>query len=81
MDKPNFNMLTLSMFGNFACFMSSADFSKKKKKFKKFFQEHCTARVLIFSKLFFFQKIVSGTLLECKTVWMQITPDIMSGLI
>ena len=79
MDKPNFNILTLSMFGNFACFMSSADFSKKKKNSKNSFRN--TARVLIFSKLFFFQKIVSGTLLECKTVWMQITPDIMSGLI
>ena len=28
-----------------------------------------------------FQKILSGSLSECQTVWIQIRPDILSGLI
>ena len=34
-----------------------------------------------FSKSSFFQKILSGIASRCQTVWIQIRPDIMSGLI
>ena len=36
---------------------------------------------LLFSKTFFFPKILSGVPSECQTVWIQIRPDILSGLI
>ena len=47
------------LLGNFACFLSSADF----------FQNQL------------FRKICSGIPLECQAVWIQIRPDILSGLI
>ena len=37
--------------------------------------------LLTFFKSFFFQKILSGTLSECQTVWIQIRSDILSVLI
>ena len=45
--------------GNFACYLSSADFSQNQ----------------------LFQKFLSGTPSECQTVWIQIRPNILSGLI
>ena len=36
---------------------------------------------LSFFKINFFHKILSRTIPECKTVWIQISPDVVSGLI
>ena len=38
-------------------------------------------RLLIFFQNYFFQKILSGISSECQTVWIQIRPDSLSGLI
>ena len=38
-------------------------------------------RLLIFFKINFFKKFLSGIPSDCQTVWNQIRPDIMSGLI
>ena len=37
--------------------------------------------VIFFKINFFFEKILSGIPLECQTVWIQIRPDILSGLV
>ena len=37
--------------------------------------------LLTFVKVYLFQRILSGTLSECQTVWIQIRPDRMLGLI
>ena len=37
--------------------------------------------LLIFFKINFFQKILSGIPSECQTVWIQIRPEIILGLI
>ena len=38
-------------------------------------------RLLIFFKINFFEKVFQKITSECQTVWIQIRPDIMSGLI
>ena len=38
-------------------------------------------RLLMFFKIIFFQKLLSGTLSDCQTVWIQFRNDILSGLI
>ena len=45
----------------------------------KFFMLFCC--LLIFFQNYLFQKILSGILSECQTNWVQIRPDILSGLI
>ena len=42
---------------------------------------HDICRLMIFSKNQLFQKILSGMSFECQTVWPQIRPDILLGLI
>ena len=44
--------------------------------FSRFF-----CRLLTFSKITFFLKILSGVPSECQTVWILIRPDVLSGLI
>ena len=41
----------------------------------------CFCRVLTFLKINFFKKITTGTLSMCQTAWIQIGPDVLSGLI
>ena len=41
----------------------------------------CFCRLFTFFKIYYFQKILSGTLSECQTVWIQIRTDIWSVLI
>ena len=38
-------------------------------------------RLLIFFKINFFRKILSGISSECQTVWIKIRPNILSGLV
>ena len=37
--------------------------------------------LIFFQKFFFFRKILSGIPSECQTVWIQIRPNILLGLI
>ena len=46
---------------------------------RKFFMLFC--HLLIFFHYQLFEKIISGILSECQTDWIQIRPDISSGLI
>ena len=45
----------------------------------KFFMLFC--RLLVDFEIIFFRKIISGRPSECQTDWIQIRPDILSGLI